>query len=463
MPFTDRHPAWLAVGLVPLAMAAAVGLLAAVEPALGLAAGAAALYGAVVLRSPALAVALWVPAFSLTFVPAGNALLRVGFPAALLAVAVARMRAPAIPSPVWRHRGWLTAVLVLFAWVLGSVVWAAEPHRVLSEAWKAALAVFAALAIVAVVRRREHALWLVAALVAGPVLSAALGLVGGSGVEGFAAGTNTFGRLTGGAGDANQLAAGLVPAIALALGLFVAVRHPAARLAAAAAVGVSVIGIAASESRGGLIGLCALMVFLLVLLRGARAVLVLVMVGALAAAAVYVAASPHSLDRITSFDAEGTGRADLWRVAWQMALDNPLGVGLDNFRAVSGEYAQAVGPITQLHHFVDRPVVAHSTYLQLLAESGVVGVVLFAGVVVAALRSALRAARLFERAGDVAMAVVARASAAALLGFLVAAAFISFAFSYRMWALLALGPALLSVAAWRGDAHVASGGHDAAS
>jgi O-antigen ligase len=352
---------------------------------------------------------------------------------------------------------------VLFAWALGSVVWAHDPGLVLGEGWKAALAVFAALAIVAVVRRREHALWLVAALVAGPVISALVGLVGGASVEGFAAGTNTFGRLTGGAGDANQLAAGLVPAIALALGLFVAVRHPAARLAALAAVGVGVIGIAASESRGGLIGLAALMVFLLVLLRGGRAVLVLVMAGAVLAALLYVAASPHSLDRITSFDAEGTGRADLWRVAWQMALDNPLGVGLDNFRAVSWEYAQAVGPITHLHHLVDRPVVAHSTYLQLLAETGVVGLVLFAGVAIAAVWSSLRAASLFERAGDAAMAVVARASAAALLGFLVAAAFISFAFSYRMWALLALGPALLTVAGRRGAGHVPSGGHAEAS
>src|SRR3712207_7409180 len=61
---------------------------------------------------------------------------------------------------------------------------------------------------------------------------------------------------------------------------------------------------------------------------------------------------------------EGTGRTDLWRVGWRMVLDHPLGVGLDNFRGVSADYALSPGGIERINQFVDTPIVAHNTFLQ---------------------------------------------------------------------------------------------------
>lgn len=453
-----EEPALVAAVLVACGLAAiSLGVLLAEAPGLGAVAAAGLVYVAIVLRSPALGVALWVPAFSLSFFPAGNALLRAGVAAALLAVLIVELRSGRLALPVLRQRLWISAVIALLAWSLASVLWSSSPQVVLAEIWRAALAVFAGVAIVWVVSERRHARWIAAAIVAGPVLSATVGLVGGDAISRYAPG-ETFGRLTGGSGDANQLAAGLVPAVALAVGLFIAVRHPLAKLLALACVPVAVVGIGASESRGGVIALAILLLAMVVLFRGARGTVVAVIALAAASLAVFLATSPAALNRLTDVDADGTGRKDLWRVGSSMSLDHPLGVGLNGFRVEASNYALDPGYIDRVGLVVERPVVVHNTYLQFFAELGFVGLLLFCAVAALSLRSALLAARAFARAGDVAMAALARASLAAMTGFLAASVFVSFGFSYRMWALLALGPALLTVAA-----RAASSGRAAAS
>ncbi len=64
----------------------------------------------------------------------------------------------------------------------------------------------------------------------------------------------------------------------------------------------------------------------------------------------------------------------------------------------------------------------------------------------ASFAAAFRASRLYTAVGDRRMALLARAVIAALGSFLVAAFFVSFGSGYRLWALLALGPVLLTAA-----------------
>ena len=445
-----RTPAPFVV-LAALAAALLVGIATAERVSLGLGLVAAALFAFVAITNLPLGIALWMPAFFLTFTTPGNLLLRGGFVVVGLAL-IASWRRGEFLEPLRRQRALVALVAGLLAWLALSVAWAHRPSLVVSEIWVWALAVFVAAAIVLGTRRDSDVVLVIGGLAAGAVLSAALGLFGdqlGINVGTLAAASDTQGRLAGGSGDANQLAAGLVPGIALAIGVNVTARRTATRVASLVAVALAVVGIAASESRGGFIALGVLLVAMLILLPQARSRLAAVLAVCVVVAGVYFASEPSAFHRITKLDSSGTGRNELWRIATRIAADNPVGVGLNNFRAVAPSYALDSGPLNYVNLIVERPVVAHNTYLQLLAETGAVGLGLFLAVIGASLAAGWRAARRYEALGDVRMATLARAVIAAVIGFLVAAFFVSFGQDYRMWALLALGPALLNVVSRR--------------
>ena len=92
------------------------------------------------------------------------------------------------------------------------------------------------------------------------------------------------------------------------------------------------------------------------------------------------------------------------------------------------------------------PKVAHNTYLELWAELGLVGLILFLSVAGFCLYSALKAAGSFARQGDDRMEVIARTLFVALAGLLAADFFGSRLTNKEIWLLLGLAPALLAIA-----------------
>jgi O-antigen ligase len=94
----------------------------------------------------------------------------------------------------------------------------------------------------------------------------------------------------------------------------------------------------------------------------------------------------------------------------------------------------------------ETPHVAHNVYLQMLAETGVIGLGLFAVILIGCLRAALAAARRFEQFGETAMAGLSRAVFVGMVGMLTASFFISNANDRRLWILLAMGPIMLALA-----------------
>ena len=74
------------------------------------------------------------------------------------------------------------------------------------------------------------------------------------------------------------------------------------------------------------------------------------------------------------------------------------------------------------------------------------GLGLFLAVIAASLGAAWKAAPMFERRGDQALGTLARGVLVAAVGVLVAAFFVSLGSHPVLWLLLALGPAVLTVA-----------------
>jgi O-antigen ligase len=346
-----------------------------------------------------------------------------------------------------------TALACLLLWLALSLGWAryAAPAQVELFNWLLAAGVFGV--VVTTVRTPAHVVVVVRGFIAGAVASVVIGLGAAALVPGSALAQRTWfgGRLQGGAEDPNLLAAGLVAAIALAIGALAASRRRSLeRRWLLAALVVLVCGLGATQSRGGLIAAIATALVALALAPGhrLRAALGVAAVAALLAAALAVA--PGGAARIVTPDAEGNGRADLWRVALRMVREAPAsGVGLGNFPIRSGDLVQQPGALNFVELIAERPHVAHNTYLQLLAEVGPLGLLAYLAFVGLALSTARRAERRLAALGEHGPATLARAVLLGAVGLLVALAFLTDGDDKRLWILLGLGPALLGIGAGR--------------
>lgn len=339
----------------------------------------------------------------------------------------------------------VTAFL-LVAWMLLSLSWATSASAGLGDIGRYALNLLLLPIIYVAVTNRRHAQMLIVVLVTGATLSALYGMLFARG-DALAQGTS---RLAGAGQDANSEAMLLVAGIVLATGL-ACVREfsPRARVLAVAALVIQLIGLVDTVSRGGLVGLGAVVMLGIVLAgRGRRLQLALATgAGALGLVAYYISvASSAAVARITTLNS-GSGRIDIWTVAWRMVKAHLLnGVGVGNFTQNTVHYLFEPGAIPATKYIVDTPEVAHNMYLQVFAEMGLVGLVLFLAVLGGLLWCGLHAAREFARVGDHTMELLSRAVMISIGGMLATDFFISDQFNKIMWIELALCPCLLTIA-----------------
>jgi O-antigen ligase len=289
-----------------------------------------------------------------------------------------------------------------------------------------------------------------AGFIAGAVLSVTIGLIA-NGLAGstsaYETATSTEGRLQGGSGDPNYLAAGIVPALALCGGLLQIWRDALARLALWLAMLLLIVGLVATQSRGGALAAITALLAAIVISKGRRAVLLAGVTALLAVGGVWLAANPEAVDRFTRTDQGGDGRSDLWAVAWAMGSQKPVtGVGLDNYEKQAADYVLDVGTLQFAGLVAERPHVTHNAYLQAFAELGVPGILLLLSVFGATVITAWQAARRFARNADREGTALARALVVGLVGMMTASVFLSNGEDQRMWLLMGLAPAMLVMA-----------------
>jgi O-antigen ligase len=343
----------------------------------------------------------------------------------------------------------LGAALLLFtAWAAMSLVWAESPDAAQTSVLRFAQNFVLFPIMLVAIRAPRHALWIVATFVAGALAAVALG---------FSAGTladpDAQGRLKGAGLNPNQLGSYLAAA-AIITGVLAANRRwsALARCALLATAGIALISVLLTLSRGALVGLgAALLLAPIVIGRGRRVgALALIVAAIVGGVGWYAAVAPASaVDRITHPSRNGgSGRENLWLVGWRMVEDKPIvGVGAGNYPVSSIHYVLRPGFAPgDAASIVDRKKVAHNIYLTVLSELGAVGLALFMAILLACLRSALRAARKFAAQGELVMELLARGLFLALVNLLVAGFFSSSIYIKQLWVLLAAGPALLALA-----------------
>ena len=139
-----------------------------------------------------------------------------------------------------------------------------------------------------------------------------------------------------------------------------------------------------------------------------------------------------------SLDASALDRLYAWRGALNMALANPIqSIGLSNFSEA-------------LYFYIDRwsgfrDMAAHSTWLTVLAETGFIGFAVFVLMIRQCWRTGLKALRSASTVGG---SPHVRAASLGLLaglgGFCAAGSFLTQAFSWQIYILLALTTATAS-------------------
>lgn len=286
------------------------------------------------------------------------------------------------------------------AWSTLALVASASPAETgdaLVEYFKLTLIVFAGVnALRSPIQVRVFMAVIVASFIAYPGKGAVFNYLTGSVRQGRAAWSGVY-------GNPNDLAgiALLVLSVAVAL---LAFRLPHWwRLALLGASGFIGFVMLVTQSRGALIGLAIFGVGLLVRSSARqRKRVALGIVAAVAVLSIYAPAGVWdrlsglknigSTEQLSAVDREGSAeqRFEIWKVATTIAAEHPiLGVGLGAYGPAHAQTAMR----PDFKRTARGPRDAHSTYLSVLAETGLVGLVIFLAIIGATWRHATRIRR----------------------------------------------------------------------
>lgn len=414
-----------------IAFGGVLGLAAGVSPKLVVVGSIGVVLVALMLTNLTLGIAFFTIVSFFQVTPGGGAL-PLAKPLGLVltfawVVALARERGTI--AVLWQDRPGLAALLsAFFGWVVLSLLWADDVASAQSSAVRLALSLVFLLVVYSGVRSERDLRTIAWAFVIGASLTT---------VYGFVAGLSLAGRFTGGMADPNFLAAALVTAAAIGGFLLAAGERGARRVVLLVCLVILASGLVATGSRGGLIALVITLVVGTALAGSfrSRAVAVVLVVIAVGVGFFVVFASASVKERATSISSSSSaGRTDAWQVALAMAKDHPIvGVGLDNYPVVQSRYINGTLNLTDIILFRRLHLEAHNTYLQLLAEVGVIGLGLFAALVFGPLRTALQ---IGGAARSRSLEALSRGYVVGMIGLLTSYFFLSGLYEKQLWLLL---------------------------
>jgi O-antigen ligase len=295
---------------------------------------------------------------------------------AVLAACVEVLHRRRIPTP---HPLVLVPAGLLTAWTVLSSLWATDQGAWLEATLELALALGFFFAYVVLIDSRERVRQLLVSYVFGAVAAACIGLLQlGQDV-----------RAVGLQGDPNTFALYELAALPIAVVLGWR-RRGVARLWWILLTATLLAAVFASQSRGALLGLAAVVVWMVMAenhQEGApppdtRAVMGVLLTAVLVG---LISLFPR-LSLQQALEDRATGRVDIWLAAWRAWEERPLlGLGAGNFEPRSGDLlSQTPGVALDPHSVLFEGIKVHSAYLEPLVELGPVGLAAFLALLIGA-------------------------------------------------------------------------------
>ncbi len=428
-------------------IAACTGMLAGIDPRLALAGAFGIAFVVMTVADLAVGLAIFMFLGFVVVVPnfAGQTLSIIkiaAIPLLLSWLAIVSRRDSARKTFIAEHPGMSMTMFVFLCWAALSYVWAESGPSAFGSVFRYALAMILVLIVFTAVQRERDVRIILTAMVAGAACA---------GFYGFLHPPEKFGdaaRVSGTLGNPNDLAAVLVVGIGLAGGLAAVSKSPLGRGLAIGSAGICLISLLLTASRGGVVACAVMLVAAIVLARGKRLAISLatLMVLLFGIGYLIMAAPKDTRDRL-QHTGSGSGRTDIWTVGQRMVRAHPIrGVGTGNFTNTSIHYLLEPGSLPHSQFISGTPQPAENTYLEVLAELGVVGAALFLSLVGFGLGCSISAMGRFRSVGERNLQALAAAIAIALVGLLASDVFAAQEYNRNLWLLLGLGPALLAIA-----------------
>lgn len=445
---TVSEPQWLGVSALALG-AVGIGLLAPVAPQLAVAAVFAAGFTALAIINLGAGLAAFVV---LTFFDRTTGLQSLGLttPVKLGGAVIAaiwlvrlldrrtRMRFILVDHPLV---AWSAIALVGFA--ASSMLWAEDSAIAFSSAFRLSQGVLLLFITYSVITDRKRLAWVLAAFVGGSLFAVLLGFFGTYSAD---ASVNDA-RLSGGFDDPNELAAVVLPSIVFCAYGFAALGDRMIRWALVPVAMLLGVALLRTDSQAGLVALAVALLLALVFSGDLRRRAALVVAALVVAGTVFYTLVTEPVAFQTMFSSGNTSnRESLWAVAGAMIADHPiLGAGAGNFSVLEPFYTVRGINLPRVELIAEGELV-HNSYLQVLADLGIVGLAAFLSVIALTLLVGVRAVRALERGGDVTGERLARAVVIGTTAMLVAYFFATNHYEKQLWLMLGTCLALSSVA-----------------
>jgi probable O-glycosylation ligase (exosortase A-associated) len=184
-----------------------------------------------------------------------------------------------------------------------------------------------------------------------------------------------------------------------------------------------IFGVLCTYSRGGLVGLVAVLTLMILQLRQ-RMLLMPVMLLAITVVALFAPEKWKDRMNLTSkeatLDKSAYSRINAWTFSWRLAQDYPITGG--GFETFTQELFDRYAPNPADVHG------PHSIYFGVLAEHGFVGLALYLALIASSLASTWRVRRIARRVGDDTAAGYAYMLQFSLIAFLVSGMFLGRAY-----------------------------------